>query len=55
MYEMIKYVLAIMMLGLGLFMIICPKLATKKELRDDPNMVAKNRKSGIVITICGII
>ena len=55
MYDMIKIVFALIALGCGIYMVICPKLATKKEMRDDPEVVAKTRKSGIIITVCGIL
>lgn len=55
MYDMMELVLAVVMVLFGIFMIACPKQATKKQFRDDPEKVAKVRKAGIVWVICGII
>lgn len=54
-YEMTEVILAILIFCLGLFMFLCPKLATKKALREDPAAVAKVRKSGIVEMVVGIL
>ncbi len=45
----------IMMLGLGLFMVISPRNATKKELRDDEKVVSGMRKKGFIVIACGVI
>lgn len=55
MYEIAKIVLAALIFGLGAFMFFCPKLATKKELREDPEAISKTRRSGIMEMIIGII
>ena len=51
MYEMMEMVFGLLALGLGIYMAVAPKSATKKEMRDDPAAVAKTRKSGIIVTI----
>lgn len=55
MYDMMELILSGIMVLFGIFMIACPKQATKKQYRDDPEKVAKVRKAGIVWVICGII
>ena len=55
MYEMMEMVFGLLALGLGIYMAVAPKSATKKEMRDDPAAVAKTRKSGIIVTICGLL
>ena len=55
MYDMMELMLSGIMVLFGIFMIACPKQATKKQFRDDPEKVAKVRKAGIVWVICGII
>lgn len=52
---MIPMLCGLVMFGLGLFMTICPKQATKKDQRDDENAVAKNRNAGIVLIVLGIL
>ncbi len=54
-YEMTEIILALLIFCLGLFMVLCPKLATKKALREDPAAVAKVRKGGIFEMIVGIM
>ena len=54
MYDYIPIILGCIILVMGIFMVACPKMCTKKELRDDPNAVAKVRKSGITEIVCGI-
>lgn len=55
MYEIFEICCPLMACLLGLFMAIFPKTSTKKEKRDDPEAVAKNRKGGIAIAICGAV
>ena len=43
------------MLGLGLFMAIDPKNATKKEMREDEKAVAGIRVRGFILIGCGIV
>ena len=47
-------VLGAIILALGLFMVICPRLSTKKEMRDNPKAVAGIRKRGFIVIACGI-
>lgn len=54
-YDLIPVFLGIIIAGLGAFMALFPRISTKKERRDDPNAVAKNRISGIVMIIFGIL
>lgn len=54
-YEMTEILLGVLIFCLGAFMTLCPKLATKKALREDPAAVAKVRKSGICEMIVGIL
>lgn len=54
-YEMTEILLGVLIFCLGAFMTLCPKLATKKALREDPSAVAKVRKSGICEMIVGIL
>ncbi len=52
---MILIILGAVLIALGLFMVICPKQAAKKENRDNPEAVSKVRKSGIIEVVCGIL
>lgn len=54
-YEMTEIILAVLIFCLGLFMVLCPKLATKKALRENPAAVAKVRRGGICEMIVGIL
>ncbi len=47
--------LGLMMLGLGLFMVISPRNATKAEERDNEQAVASVKKRGFIIVACGIV
>lgn len=55
MYDMMELVLAVVMVLFGIFMIACPKQATKKKYRDNPAKVVAVRKAGIVWVVCGIL
>lgn len=55
MYQWFIVFCGIMMLGLGLYMVISPKNATKKEKRDDESAVASIRKRGFIVIACGIV
>jgi len=55
MYEYIPVILGVVIAGLGLFMALFPVISTKKSARNDPNAVSKNRISGIVMLILGIL
>ena len=54
-YDLAKLCVFGLIALLGLVMVAIPKPCTKKEFRDDAEMVAKTRKSGFVTLICGII
>ena len=47
-------VLGVIMLALGIFMVVCPRLATKKSMRDNPKAVSGIRKRGFFVIACGI-
>ena len=47
--------LVLMVLALGLFMAIAPKLSVKKEFRDDPARIKKTRISGIVLVVLAVL
>ena len=55
MYEIAKIVLAALIFGLGAFMFFCPKLAVKKEQRDDPEAIARAKRGGILEMVVGVI
>lgn len=55
MYELIKLACAVVVLVCGIFMAACPQAATKKEMREDPEVVAKTRKSGFIMIVCGVL
>lgn len=54
-YEMTELVLAGLVFLLGVIMVLCPKACTKKALRDDPEAVARVRKSGIIEMVVGVL
>jgi hypothetical protein len=43
-----------MMLALGLVMAIIPKQCTRKEFQDNPEMVKKTRRSGIILACAAV-
>ncbi|MBR2750602.1 MAG: hypothetical protein IKD90_05680 [Clostridiales bacterium] len=49
------WILGIVMCLLGLFMVICPKLSVKKEMREDPKAVSGMRIRGFIVIACGIL
>lgn len=55
MYDKIELFLIAVVAVTGLFMAICPKLATKKDMRENAAAVSKTRKGGILLAIVGII
>jgi len=55
MYELIPIFLGIIIALLGAFMTLFPRISTRKDRRDDPRAVSKNRLSGIVMMILGIL
>ena len=50
MYDMIPLFCGGIIFVLGLLMVAMPKQMTKKEMRDDPAVVEKTRKS-----VCGVL
>ncbi|MED9903526.1 MAG: hypothetical protein UFG06_05010 [Lachnospiraceae bacterium] len=55
MYDYLPYILGGLMALLGLYMVLCPAKATKKELRDSAADVNKTKKSGFVVIGCGVV
>ena len=55
MYDLLPIFFGICMLGLGLFMAISPKNATKKELREDEKAVVGIRVRGFILIGCGVV
>ena len=55
MYDLLPVFFGVVMLGLGLFMALNPKGATKEELRDNEAEVAKIKRNGFIIIGCGIV
>lgn len=55
MYNLLPIICGAIFIALGLFMAICPKLATKKEERDNEEAVKKIRRNGFVEIICGVL
>lgn len=53
-YNLLPIFLGVIILFLGIFMTVFPRISTRKDRRDDPSAVAKNRVSGIVMTILGV-
>lgn len=55
MYNLLPIFFGVCMLGLGLFMAIDPKNATKKEMREDEKAVAGIRVRGFILIGCGVV
>ena len=55
MYDMMPIILGVAMMVIGLYMVIDPVKATKKELREDENAVKKVKRNGFIEIGCGII
>lgn len=55
MYDLIPVFLGVIIAGLGLFMALFPRISTRKDRRDDPRAVAKNRISGFIMVVLGIL
>lgn len=53
-YELVTYFVYGAMVLFGLIMAVAPKTCTKKDFREDNQIVEKTRKSGIGMIICGI-
>lgn len=54
-YDIAKIVVFGFLFVLGLIMTVFPKKCTREDLREDPTQVAKLRKGGIVMMICGAL
>ncbi len=55
MYYYIPGLCGAVALVMGLMMIFCPKVMVKKEYREDEEQLSKSKKSGIFMTIAGIL
>ena len=55
MYEVLEMLLVIAAVALGLFMVICPQKAVKKECAGDEEQIKKTRIKGACITVIGIV
>lgn len=53
MYDKIPIFLGICIACLGIFMAVCPKQSTKKEMQDDEAAVAKIKRNGFILIGCG--
>lgn len=54
-YDYLPCIFGAVFLLLGLYMAIFPQKATRKDLRDNPEAVNKNKKAAIVYIICGVV
>ena len=55
MHKFVLMAVGVIIILIGIFMIANPKKATKADLRGNKEQVAKTKKSGIFVLICGII
>ncbi|MBQ2116832.1 MAG: hypothetical protein II193_09640 [Lachnospiraceae bacterium] len=55
MYEVLEMLLVIAAVVLGLFMVICPQKAVKKECAQDEEQIKKTRVKGACIAVLGIV
>lgn len=55
MYNLMPLLFGGIMFFLGLYMAINPKSATKKELQNDADAVAKIKKNGFIVIACGVV
>lgn len=55
MYKVLEMLLIIAAVALGLFMVICPQKAVKKECAGDPGEVKKTRIKGACISVLAIV
>ena len=55
MYNLMPLLFGGIMFFLGLYMVINQKSATKKELQNDADAVAKIKKNGFILIACGIV
>lgn len=54
-YNLIPVFLGIIIVLLGAFMALFPRISTKRDRRDDPRAVSKNRVSGFIMIVLGIL
>lgn len=55
MYNFFPYIIAVVFLLLGIYMIVNPKNATKEEFRNDEEKVAKTKRNGFFMVVLAII
>lgn len=55
MYKLVEMLLVIAAIVLGLFMVICPQKAVKKECAGDEEQIKKMRVKGVGIAALGIV
>ena len=54
-YDMIPVFCGVFFIIYGVLMMACPKAMLKKEFKEDPDRIAKMKKTGPVVMICGIV
>ena len=54
MYDLMPFILGIMMILLGIYMSGNPKKATKEEFRNDEKVIKKTKRNGFIVIGCGI-
>lgn len=54
MYELIETLMGVCIAALGIYMAVAPKSATRKDLREDENAIAKTKRSGTILIVVGI-
>lgn len=55
MYDAFPFIMGAVIILMGIFMVVCPKQATKKSMRDDEAAVKKVRNSGFAEIVIGIL
>ncbi len=55
MYDYIPFIIGGIFVLLGLFMLIFPKQAVKKENKDSDEEIKKSRRNGIIILVAGVV
>lgn len=55
MYNFFPYIMSVIFLLLGIYMITNPKSATNKDFRNDPKQIAKARRNGFIMVLLSII
>ncbi|MBE5954499.1 MAG: hypothetical protein E7257_10190 [Lachnospiraceae bacterium] len=53
-YDMLPMIFSAFFVIYGVLMIVCPKPIIKKEWKEDEYRLAKMKKGGILVIICGI-